>query len=175
MLADYMARGLTDEEAAALAGIDPDTLTEWNKVPEFSGAVKAAKARRMLERMDRIEQGEQGWQGTAWALERLHPKRFARPEVLIQNNVMAAANAQGSEAISPERLAEIQRLRRGALDGQGGGVVIDAETLAAIQAAQERAREFGRRIGGSGASQTGFTDEEIRQVQEQRERALKQG
>ena len=28
--------------------------------------------------------GEQGWQGTAWALERLYPHRFARPEVMNQ-------------------------------------------------------------------------------------------
>ena len=39
-----------------------------------------ATAQRLLLRLERIEAGEQGWQGTAWALERLHPARFARPE-----------------------------------------------------------------------------------------------
>ena len=81
-IAEAVAIGLTDEEAALLAGINPDTMTEWRKDPEFSGAIKRATAQRLLLRLGRIEAGEQGWQGTAWALERLHPARFARPEVM---------------------------------------------------------------------------------------------
>ena len=38
----------------------------------------------MLLWLERIEAGEQGWRGTAWALERLYPHRFARPEVMNQ-------------------------------------------------------------------------------------------
>ena len=83
-IAEAVAIGLTDEEAALLAGINPDTMTEWRKDPEFSGAIKRAGAQRLLLRLERIEAGEQGWQGTAWALERLHPARFARPEVMNQ-------------------------------------------------------------------------------------------
>jgi hypothetical protein len=91
-IAEAVAIGLTDEEAALLAGIDPDTMTEWRKDPEFSGALKRAGAQRLLVRLERIEAGEQGWQGTAWALERLYPHRFARPEVM---NQIAVVN-QGS-------------------------------------------------------------------------------
>ena len=43
--------------------------------------------------------GEQGWQGTAWALERLYPHRFARPEVM---NQIAVVN-QGDK-VSTERV-----------------------------------------------------------------------
>ena len=91
-IAEAVAIGLTDEEASLLAGINPDTMTEWRKDPEFSGAIKRAGAQRLLLRLGRIEAGEQGWQGTAWALERLHPARFARPEVM---NQIAVVNAGG--------------------------------------------------------------------------------
>ncbi len=93
-IAEAVAIGLTDEEASLLAGINPDTMTEWRKDPEFSGAIKRATAQRLLLRLERIEAGEQGWQGTAWALERLHPARFARPEVM---NQIAVVN-QGGKA-----------------------------------------------------------------------------
>lgn len=53
-----------------MAGIDPDTVTEWRKDPEFSGAIKKACALRLQKRLARIEEGAPGWQGVAWALER---------------------------------------------------------------------------------------------------------
>ena len=36
-----------------LAGINPDTMTEWRKDPEFSGAIKRATAERLLLRLER--------------------------------------------------------------------------------------------------------------------------
>ena len=83
LIAEAISFGLTDEEAAALVGIDDDTLTQWNKIPEFSGAIKRAVATRKLARLKRIEAGETGWQGTAWSLERQFPERFARPEIQL--------------------------------------------------------------------------------------------
>ena len=71
-IAKAVSIGLTDGEAALLAGINPDTMTEWHKDAEFSGAIKRATAQRLLLRLERIEAGEQGWQGTAWALERIY-------------------------------------------------------------------------------------------------------
>ena len=56
-LAEAVAIGLTDEEAALLAEINPDTMTEWRKDPEFSGAIKRATAQRLLLRLERIEAG----------------------------------------------------------------------------------------------------------------------
>ena len=84
-LADHIAAGLTDEEAAALEDISCDCISRWRKSnPEFCVAIKKAEAGRLVLRLKRIEAGEQGWQGTAWALERLYPHRFARPEVMNQ-------------------------------------------------------------------------------------------
>jgi hypothetical protein len=50
-------------------------------------------------RLERIEAGEQGWQGTAWALERLHPARFARPEVMNQIAVINQAGKAPAERV----------------------------------------------------------------------------
>ena len=52
-IAEAVAIGLTDEEAGLLAGINPDTMTEWRKDPEFSGAIKKATAQRLLLRLIR--------------------------------------------------------------------------------------------------------------------------
>jgi hypothetical protein len=84
-IAEAVAIGLTDEEASLLAGINPDTMTEWSKDPEFSGAIKKATAQRLVLRLERIEAGEQGWQGTAWALERLYPHRFVMNQIAVVN------------------------------------------------------------------------------------------
>ena len=43
-IAEAVAIALTDEEAALLGGTDPDTMTEWRKDSEFSGALKRATA-----------------------------------------------------------------------------------------------------------------------------------
>jgi hypothetical protein len=96
LIAEAISFGLTDEEAAALVGIDDDTLTQWKKIPEFSGAIKRALATRKLARPKRIEAGETGWQGTAWALERQFPERFARPEIQL-NLGRASADSQKRE------------------------------------------------------------------------------
>ena len=98
-IAEAVAIGLTDEEAALLAGINPDTMTEWRKAPEFSGAIKRATAQRLLLRLGRIEAGEQGWQGTAWALERIYPHRFARPEVMNQIAVLNQSGKASAERV----------------------------------------------------------------------------
>ena len=82
-IAEAISFGLTDDEAAAVVGIDDDTLTQWRKIPEFSGAIKTAVATRKLARLKRIEAGELGWQGTAWAMERQYPERFAKPEIQL--------------------------------------------------------------------------------------------
>src|SRR5215510_4008876 len=115
-LADHIAAGLTDEEAAALEDISYDCINRWRKGNrEFCEAVKKAEAQRLLLRLKRIEAGEQGWQGTAWALERLYPHRFARPEVM---NQIAVVN-QGDK-VSTERVIVLPAEEFDALIGRPG-------------------------------------------------------
>ena len=92
-IAEAIAIGLTDDELSLLAGINPDTMTEWRKDPEFSEAIKRAGAQRLLMRLERIEAGEQGWQGTAWALERLYRHRKA----------LTGTNCSGNSAAKRDR------------------------------------------------------------------------
>jgi hypothetical protein len=92
-ICEAISYGLTDEEVAALVGIDDSTLTCWRKIPEFSGAIKKAVALRKLNRLKRIEKGEPGWQGTAWAMERQYPDQFSAPEVQFRQRLGLAAKA----------------------------------------------------------------------------------
>ena len=83
-IADAIAEGLTNAEAAALAGIAESTLDEWAKLEEFSGPIKKAKAQRLLERLRFIRSGKPGWQAVAWILERCYGRRFANPALTIR-------------------------------------------------------------------------------------------
>ena len=109
-IAEAIAIGLTDAEAAVLAEIDPDTMREWRKDPKFSGAIKRAEAARLVLRLKRVEAGEQGWQGTAWALERLYPHRFARPEVMNQISVVNQREKASAERVIVLPEGEFQSL-----------------------------------------------------------------
>jgi hypothetical protein len=119
-ICDSISYGLTDEEVAALVGIDDSTLTRWKKDSEFCGAIKKAVAMRKLDRLKRIEKGEPGWQGTAWAMERLYPKEFSRPEVQLQYKVAEDAKETGDSAKILDWLngetATIQELVHGSVE-----------------------------------------------------------
>ena len=99
-LAEHIAAGLTDEEAAALEEISSACITRWRRVKwEFCRAVKKAEAQRLKLRLAKIERGEFGWQGTAWALERIYPARFSRPEVMNQIAIMQGGKAPAERVI----------------------------------------------------------------------------
>jgi len=79
----------------------------------FRGDKERAIAQRLLLRLECIEAGEQGWQGTAWALERIYPHRFAKPEVVNQIAVVQGAKA-------PERVIVLPDTDFNALKGREG-------------------------------------------------------
>jgi hypothetical protein len=41
--------------------------------------------------------GEPGWQGTAWALERIHPQRFSRPEIQLAQQINVTGSSEREE------------------------------------------------------------------------------
>ena len=89
-------------------------MTEWRKDPEFSEAIKKAGAQRLLLRLS--DRGRRaGVARTAWALERLHPSRFARPEVM---NQIAVVNQAGKA--SAERVIVLPEAEFDALIGRPG-------------------------------------------------------
>src|SRR5262245_43015516 len=57
-LADHIAAGLTDEEAAALEDISGDCINRWRKGNrEVCEAAKKAEAQRLRRRLTRIDEG----------------------------------------------------------------------------------------------------------------------
>jgi hypothetical protein len=108
-LADHIAAGLTDEEAAALEGISSDCLTNWRKSNrEFYGAIKWAEAERLKGRLARIERGEPGWQGTAWFLERCYPKRFSKPELQLAQQINVGTNSPSEIKVDAKLMDELR-------------------------------------------------------------------
>lgn len=72
--------GAPYRHAAAAAGIDEDTFTNWKKRhAEFSDAVKEAEAKAITGRLARIRLAEPDhWQAAAWWLERKYPQEFGK-------------------------------------------------------------------------------------------------
>jgi hypothetical protein len=108
-IANAIALGLADDEAASIAQINADTLAQWKKDPAFSEKIKNAVATRLAMRLSKIESGADGWQGTAWLLERLYPTRFSRPEIQISlnNSFNQTVNAL-SITITRQEIREIE-------------------------------------------------------------------
>jgi hypothetical protein len=94
-IAEAIADGLNDGEAALVAGVDPHTLSRWRKGdPEFCSFLKRAEALRLQQRLRRIESAEPGWQSLAWLLERTLPQRYGRRGD-VGNQVLIAQHAAG--------------------------------------------------------------------------------
>ena len=85
-ICDMISRGLNYSQAAEAAGIHRDTLNEWErKFPDFSDALKKAKAQGIDRRLKRIETaGNKYWQADAWWLERNCPEQWGRKDKLQQ-------------------------------------------------------------------------------------------
>jgi hypothetical protein len=112
-LKEALALGLTDEQAAAVVGVSEVTLTMWKRNPAFIAEIRGAVNERLMMRLKRIEAGELGWQGCGWLLERLLPRQWAKPEVLIavQNNLNVGTGAQNFEALVLED-AQFSKLKQ---------------------------------------------------------------
>jgi hypothetical protein len=61
-IAESISFGLTDQEAAAIAGITPFTLSVWRRNPEFVDALRKATAIRLQNRLKTIESRADNWQ-----------------------------------------------------------------------------------------------------------------
>ena len=69
-IVELMSEGRSLEGCAALIGVHPDTLTEWQKVhPEFSGAVRADRAAATTFWENRLIDVANGAPGNAQAIQ----------------------------------------------------------------------------------------------------------
>jgi hypothetical protein len=84
LICDALSHGLSNEDAAAIAGIGVRTLYDWLEDEEFLDTIRAAKAQQKLTLVKQLTTAEPGrWQQIAWRLERLDIN-FCRPEVRLQ-------------------------------------------------------------------------------------------
>ncbi len=104
-LADALASGMTDQQAADLVGIHSDTLREWGKKEdEFSAALAHARAKRLYQRLCYFVSGAPGWQAVAWILERAYGRQFARPKATVKAEYDLVAGLDGAGLKEVEEL-----------------------------------------------------------------------
>lgn len=71
-----IADGLTYADAAKLAGVDQDTITNWKKISsEFSEEIEKMEIQFKREQVDTIRKAsKRNWTASAWLLERKFPE-----------------------------------------------------------------------------------------------------
>jgi hypothetical protein len=83
---EAVARGLPRRHAAALAGVTYQCVKGWMQrgrkgiepYAAFVALLEKADAEAVDAAVRRVRAGEPGWQGSAWWLERRHPRLFPR-------------------------------------------------------------------------------------------------
>jgi len=90
--------GAPYRHAAAVAGIDEDTFTNWKKRhSEFSDAVKEAEGKAVTGRLARIRMAEPDhWQAAAWWLERKYPNEFGKT---VQENQVTGKDGEALKIV----------------------------------------------------------------------------
>src|SRR6516225_5183595 len=73
-ICEYLGRGLTKEQACALAGTSHDEFEAWAKK---NPALRArAEATRICALQEKLEAEPKDWKQWAWYLERIFPEQF---------------------------------------------------------------------------------------------------
>jgi hypothetical protein len=110
-------RGLSFEESCRVAGIAPSTGFLWKEDPDFSEALKNARAQRKLTLLDRLEAADakvDPWPRWAWLLERTDPASFARPELQLSQQLnIYQANQVDIVQLLRDNAAPLQALLHG--------------------------------------------------------------
>lgn len=86
-LRDKILRGLTEEQACELAGVNYGTYTQWLvKYPLFKEFIRRVKAQVEYDALEYIRDAMSGgtWSAAAWFLERKYPQRYGKRDVLKQ-------------------------------------------------------------------------------------------
>ena len=83
-----IADGLTQRDAAALAGISEDTLSNWKKDnSDFSEEIRKKEIEHKRKLIQIIEKAaERSWQAAAWRLERKYKEEFSSQKSIQEEN-----------------------------------------------------------------------------------------
>lgn len=78
IILDSISQGLTQREAATLAGISEDTFSLWKRDSEFSEQIRKKEIECKLSHIKNIkEASKKSWQASAWWLERKYKEEFS--------------------------------------------------------------------------------------------------
>jgi hypothetical protein len=86
-LKDKILRGITDEQACELAGVNYGTYTQWLvRYPLFKEFINKVKAQVEYDTLAYIHEAMGGgtWQAASWFLERKYPHKYGKRDVLKQ-------------------------------------------------------------------------------------------
>lgn len=86
-LREKILRGLTEEQACNLCGVNYGTYSRWlTKYPLFKEYIRRIKAQVEFDTLEHIQEAMEGgsWQSAAWFLERKWPHRYGKRDVLKQ-------------------------------------------------------------------------------------------
>lgn len=115
LIIQVIAEGNYQVTAAQVAGVCPQTISEWKILhPEFAEAIKAAEAQAEREALSMVRaHSAANWQAAAWYLERKFPEKFGKVDRLqidkIQKEIqemtddelIAYLRRTGNQGISP--------------------------------------------------------------------------
>ena len=90
-LRDKILRGLTDQQACELVGVDYDTYSRWLVAyPQFRDFIRRVKAQVEFDALEYMHDAMDGgiWQAASWFLERKYPQRYGKRDVLKQQIYM---------------------------------------------------------------------------------------
>lgn len=113
-LKEAFSLGLTDDQAASVVNVSDVTLTMWKRNPSFLAEIQGAINERLMLRLRRIEAGDNGWQGCGWLLERLLPRQWAKPEVMLAVNNITNQTTNNTLIVSAEIADGIESRMRSA-------------------------------------------------------------
>jgi hypothetical protein len=102
----HVSEGVSREGSASLAGINPDTLYDWQrKYPEFSDGLQRADAkfeRAAIRSISRAGKRPRHWTASAWSLERKFPNRYGKIDrhVIGSKAMQVAPTAEYIKAVN---------------------------------------------------------------------------
>jgi transcriptional regulator with XRE-family HTH domain len=79
IILESISRGYSQRDAARLAGISEDTISNWKKDSDFSEQMEQKELEYKYSLLKTIQDaGQKSWQACAWILERKYPSEFGK-------------------------------------------------------------------------------------------------
>ncbi len=101
-----ISQGLTQRDAATLAGISEDTLSLWKRDSDFSEQIRQKEIEYKLSHIENITvASKKSWQASAWILERKFKDEYSLKTRLDVHNThsLEELTAHVKQILTPKR------------------------------------------------------------------------